>query len=104
MSRQPSQWPDPAVLWRRPRPTRRTPESWLLAVSDADWLFRHGWDTVDIAEHLRLHERDALRAVSQGREARRSSNGERANESAGVDTDNDANQAGSRVGVCLGEA
>jgi hypothetical protein len=72
MSRHPNQWPDAAVLWRRPRPTRRTPDGWLRAVADADWLFRHGWDTVDIAEHLRMHERDALRAVVQGREARRS--------------------------------
>jgi hypothetical protein len=28
-------------------------------------------DTVDIAAALGLHERDALRAVAQGREARR---------------------------------
>ena len=78
MSRQPIQWPDPAVLWWQPRPTRRTPESWLRAVVDADWLFRHGQDTVDIAAALGLHERDALRAVAQGREARRnSSEGER---------------------------
>jgi len=74
MSRHPNRWPDPAVLWRRPRPTRRTPESWLRAVSEADWLWRHGMDTVDIAAALGLHERDALRAVVQGREARRQAN------------------------------
>jgi hypothetical protein len=46
---------------------------WVRIVVEADWLFRHGMDTVDIAAALGLREGDALRAVSQGREARRAS-------------------------------
>jgi hypothetical protein len=57
--------------WLRPH------ADWVRIVVEADWLFRQGLDTVDIAAALGLHERDALRAVSQGREARRASEGER---------------------------
>ena len=84
MSRHPSQWPDPAVLsfsppWPGgPGRIRWSSADWVRTVVEADWLWRHGMDTVDIAAALGLHERDALRAVAQGREARRnSSEGER---------------------------
>jgi len=80
MSRHRNQWSDPDVVlsFPRPSPCARCDADWLLTVVEADWLFRQGLDTVDIAAALGLHERDALRAVSQGREARRnSSEGER---------------------------
>jgi hypothetical protein len=72
-------WPEDVVLsFPRPWPSTRSNADWVRIVVEADWLFRHGLDTVDIGAALGLHERDALRAVSQGREARRnSSEGER---------------------------
>jgi hypothetical protein len=68
-------WPDEAVLsFPRPWPMAKLglvrPADWVRIVVEADWLFRHGMDTVDIAAALGLREGDALRAVSQGREAR----------------------------------
>jgi hypothetical protein len=78
MSGHRNQWPDPAVLsfprsgWTPEFPVMRSDEDWILLVVEANWLWRHGMDTVDIAAALGLHERDALRAVAQGREVRRS--------------------------------
>ena len=65
-------WPDDVVLsFPRPWPSTRSNADWVRTVVEADWLFRHGLDTLDIAQALSIHERDAYRAVSQGREARR---------------------------------
>jgi hypothetical protein len=74
-------WPEAEVIWFSPPwPGVRVWASadWVRTVVEADWLWRHGADSVDIAAALGLREGDALRAVSQGRAARRnSSEGER---------------------------
>jgi hypothetical protein len=72
------------------------PAGWIRIVLEADWLFRHGMDTVDIAAALGLHERDALRAVSQGRAARRNPNGGPSN-AASVDCTTQVNAGGRRI-------
>jgi hypothetical protein len=65
-------WPDDVVLsFPRPWPNGgQSHADWVRTVVEADWLFRHGLDTVDIGAALSLHEGDALRAVGQGRAAR----------------------------------
>lgn len=73
-----TRWPDAEVIWFSPPwPGARVWPSaeWIRIVIDADWLFRHGWDSMDIAEGMGVHEAVVCRALAQARSARRQPDG-----------------------------
>lgn len=68
-------WDAQVLRFPRPFPSVQSAEDWVRTVIEADWLFSHGFDTLDIAAVFGMHEADACRAVSQGRAARRNPDG-----------------------------